>query len=183
MGPTFALASTLGLAAVVVAAAVVRGKPYSIFAAIVLGVHTLVSVTLAPRTPWLKLPYAYLQATVYVHYLSLVRPRLRPALHRFLVSIPASFFLAGTLLAFPWAILRGIGFHPWAQWLPYAVAFAGVLDSIFTREEEVDLALDGSRIEGLRRAPRGDGRTERPLRIVQITDPHLGPFMSVRHLR
>jgi len=183
MGETFALASTFGLAAVVVAAAIVRGKPYSIFAAVILGIHTLVSVTLAPRTPWLQLPYAYLQATVYVHYLSLVRPRLRPALHRFLVSIPASFFLAGTLLAFPWAILRGMGFHAWGQWLPYAVAFAGVLDSIFTREEEVNLALDGSRIEGLRRAPRGNGRTERPLRIVQITDPHLGPFMSVRHLR
>jgi predicted MPP superfamily phosphohydrolase len=183
MGPSFALASAFGLAAVVIAAAVVRGRPYSLFAAIVLGVHTLVSVALAPKTPWLQVVYAYLQATVYVHYLSLIRPRLRPGLHRFLISIPSSFFLAGTLLAFPWAIFRALGFHPWGQWLPYMVAFAGVLDSIFAREEEVNLTLDGALVEGLRRAPRGTGRTERPLRIVQITDPHLGPFMSVRRLR
>ena len=31
--------------------------------------------------------------------------------------------------------------------------------------------------------PSGNAREERPLRIVQITDPHLGPFMSVARLR
>jgi predicted MPP superfamily phosphohydrolase len=35
----------------------------------------------------------------------------------------------------------------------------------------------------LQRASLSGERVERPLRIVQITDPHLGPFMSVERLR
>ena len=183
MGQLFTLASSVGFAAVVAAAALVRGRPYAIFVGVLLGIHTLVSITLAPHFSWAWPAYAYLQATVYVHLLLLARPRLRPVVQRVLVSIPASFFLAGTLLAFPWAILYGLGFHPWAPWLPYAIALAGAVDSLAMREEEVDLVLDGAKVEGLRRAPRGSARSPRPLRIVQITDPHLGPFMSVRRLR
>ncbi len=80
-------------------------------------------------------------------------------------------------------MLSALGLHPWAPWLPYAVAIAGVADSLFVKEEEVNVVLDGASVEGLRRAPRGSARSVRPLRIVQITDPHLGPFMSVRRLR
>jgi hypothetical protein len=38
-------------------------------------------------------------------------------------------------------------------------------------------------VDGLRRHRAGNERDGRPLRIVQITDPHLGPFMSVARLR
>jgi predicted MPP superfamily phosphohydrolase len=183
MGSIFAVASTAGLALVVVTAALVRGRPFAIFVGVLLGIHTLVSIALAPHFSWAWPAYAYLQAAVYVHLLLLSRPRLRPLLQRLLVSIPASFFLAGTLLAFPWAILYGLGFHPWAPWLPYVVALAGVVDSLAMREEEVDLVLDGAAVQGLQRAARGSARSPRPLRIVQITDPHLGPFMSVSRLR
>jgi len=53
-----------------------------------------------------------------------------------------------------------------------------------SREEELDLVIGGS-AQGARVTPhpRGAVREERPLRIVQITDPHLGPFMSVARLR
>jgi len=183
MGLTFAVSSAVALAAVVAVAGVVRGRPYSIFVSVILGVHTLVSIALGRHLEWAWPAYAYLQASVYVHFLSLARPVLRPLWYRFLVSIPASFFLAGTLLGLPWAILYAIGLHPWAPWLPYVVALAGVVDSLFVRDEEVNLVLDGSVVDGLRRAARGTGRSPRPLRIVQITDPHLGPFMSVKRLR
>jgi predicted MPP superfamily phosphohydrolase len=99
------------------------------------------------------------------------------------VSIPASWFLAATFLAVPWAVLSAFGFHPALPWLPYMIALGGALDSVFSRSEVVDVVLDGKSVEGLRRAPRGTGRAERPLRVVQITDPHLGPFMSVGRLR
>jgi uncharacterized protein len=49
----------------------------------------------------------------------------------------------------------------------------------------VNIELDVSVSEDeavLRRSPPGDGRVERPLRIVQITDPHIGPFMSPSRL-
>jgi predicted MPP superfamily phosphohydrolase len=183
MGTSFAAASVFGLALVVVVAALVRGRPYAIFVAVILGVHTLIAIEQAPRFAWAWPLYAYLQGAVYVHFLSLARPRLRPFWYRAAISIPASFFAAGTLLGFPWAILSALGFHPWAPWLPYAVALAGVVDSLFVRDEEVDLVLDGAAIDGLRRAPRGSERSARPLRIVQITDPHLGPFMPVARLR
>jgi len=58
-----------------------------------------------------------------------------------------------------------------------------VLDSLFTKEEVVDITLDGQHVEGLQRRMHGTERAARPLRIVQITDPHLGPFMSVARLR
>lgn len=183
MGSIFTAASVFGLALVALVAAVVRGRPYAIFVAVILGVHTLIAVAQAPRFVWAWPLYAYLQAAVYVHFLSLARPRLRPLWYRAAVSIPASFFAAGTLLGFPWAILSALGFHPWAPFAPYVVALAGVVDSLFVRDEEVDLVLDGAAVDGLCRAPKGSGRSQRPLRIVQITDPHLGPFMSVARLR
>ncbi|HEX3594521.1 MAG TPA: metallophosphoesterase [Polyangiaceae bacterium] len=183
MGSSFTIASAVGFAVVVAAAAVVRGRPYVLFVSLILGVHTLVSIALAAHFSWAWPAVVYLQATVYVHFLSLARPRLRPFWYRSLVSIPGSFYLAGTLLGSPWALLFAFGFHPVAAWLPYALALAGVVDSLFMREEEVNLVLDGSSIDGLRRAARGSARSARPLRIVQITDPHLGPFMSVKRLR
>ncbi|HEX4337829.1 MAG TPA: metallophosphoesterase [Polyangiaceae bacterium] len=183
MGSTFAIASVAGLAAVVGAAAVIRGRPYVYFVAVILGVHTLVSIALAPRIAWAWPVFAYLQGTVYVHFLSLARPTLRPLWYRALVSIPGSFYLAGTLLGWPWALLFAIGLHPWGAWVPYALALVGVVDSLFVRDEEVNLVLDGAPVDGLRRAARGSARSAHPLRLVQITDPHLGPFMSVKRLR
>ncbi|MEO8800692.1 MAG: metallophosphoesterase, partial [Polyangiaceae bacterium] len=109
-----------------------------------------------------------------------------PLVYRVLVSWPASAFAAGTLLGLPWAILLALGFHPWAPWLPYLCALFGTVQSLTTRSEEVDLVVEGPagpRVEVLAPHPRGTSREARPLRIVQITDPHLGPFMSVARLK
>jgi uncharacterized protein len=181
--PWFAALSCLGFALVVTVARVVRGRLFATFVAVILGLHTLLSVALAPAFDWAFPLYAGLQATVYLHLLGLSRPRMRPVAYRLLVSIPASWFIAGTFLAMPWALLTAAGAPVWWPWLPYAIAAAGVLDSLFTREEVVDIALDGQHVEGLQRRAHGTERAARPLRIVQITDPHLGPFMSVARLR
>src|SRR5262249_41106689 len=45
------------------------------------------------------------------------------------------------------------------------------------------IALDGRPAPRLSRHALGSGRVDRPLRVVQITDPHLGPFMSEGRLR
>jgi predicted MPP superfamily phosphohydrolase len=102
------------------------------------------------------------------------------------VSWPASFFTAGTLLAIPWAVLTAVGLHPWAPWLPYAFAAVGMLQSLTTKREEIDLVISGPQgphAERFGPHPHGSAREERPLRIVQISDPHIGPFMSVARLR
>jgi len=100
------------------------------------------------------------------------------------VSIPASFFAAGSILALPWAVVAAFGVEPWGAWIPWALSGLGVLQSVWTREEEIDVALDGSVVEvdGVRRHPRGERGDGRPLRVVQITDPHIGPFMSPERL-
>jgi predicted MPP superfamily phosphohydrolase len=179
----FGAASAVGWAGVVVAAYVLRNRFYATFAGVVLGIHTLLSVALAPALAWAWPVFAALQLTVYVHFLGLTRARMRPRAYRWLVSVPASFFVAGTFLGLPWAVLRAFGVDLGWAWLPYAVALLGAIDTLFMREEVVDIVLDGTKVEGLCRTPRGTHRAERPLRLVQITDPHLGPFMSVARLR
>ncbi|HEY8947007.1 MAG TPA: metallophosphoesterase, partial [Polyangiaceae bacterium] len=95
-----------------------------------------------------------------------------------------AFFTAGTLLALPWAVLAAFGVALPAVWLPYALAALGVLESLATREEEVHLVVaDGQSVGGMQRHRAGAARVSRPLRLIQITDPHLGPFMSVERLR
>jgi predicted MPP superfamily phosphohydrolase len=183
MSAWFGLASTVAWAVVVATAYALRNRFYATFAAVVLGIHTLVSVALASYFAWAWPAYAALQLSVYVHFLGLTRARMRPGWYRWLISVPASYFVAGTFLAWPWALLHAVGFAPVWPWLPYAVALLGVVDTLLVREEVVDIVLDGTPVEGLRRTPRGSHRAERPLRIVQITDPHLGPFMPVARLR
>lgn len=184
----FTLVSLAALAAVVLAARVQRNAQYATFVGVMLGVFTLIAVALAPwvarASPWLGYAYAYLQGAVYLHFLLLARPRMRPLAYRAAVSVPASWFAAATMLAFPWAIAAALGLRPVGLWLPYAIGAVGLLDSLFGREEVVDVVLDGHAGDELRRvARRGRGGDARPLRIVQITDPHLGPFMSEQRLR
>jgi predicted MPP superfamily phosphohydrolase len=192
----FRLASVALWLAAVIAARVVRGRLYATFAGVLLGVHSLIALGIASRiaelvphglvlgVPW---PMLWLHLAVYLHFILLVRPRMRSIPFRALVSVPASFFLAGTLMAFPWAIAAAAGFAMPGIALPYAIALLGLIQSLFARDTEVDLVLSPEKIEGLRRH-RQDARVkahreERPLSIVQISDPHLGPFMSVDRLR
>jgi uncharacterized protein len=177
----FSVASLAGWA-LVVAAAAVRGRPYAAFVGALLGLHSLGAVALYPHAGPLGPPYAYLHVAVYAHFLLLARPRLRPLAYRLLVSGPAHYFVAATFLALPWAVAAAAGLTPRGLWAPYALALLGLLDSIGAREEVVELSLDGSAVAGLRRQGRGSARSARPLRVVQITDPHLGPLMSEARL-
>lgn len=178
----FALLTLAGWLLVVVVARLVRGRLYATFLGVMLGIHSLVAVGLAPHVGRLLPVFAVLHATVYVHFLMLARPRMRPLPYRLLISVPASFFVAGTFVAFPWAIL-GTFVHPWGLWIPYAGAAVGLLQSLFGHEAEVDVVVGDGDVASLAPHRPGEHRESRPLRLVQITDPHLGPFMSVARLR
>jgi predicted MPP superfamily phosphohydrolase len=179
----FPWASLGGAALVVLLALVVRGRLYATFVGVLLTVHTLVSVALA-RFAGPALPLvAYLQATVYLHFAMLARARMRPVWYRGLVSLPASWFAAGTFLALPWAIVSAFGVYPWGFFVPYVVASIGLVQSLRHRFEEIDVTLDDEHEPELKRRRLGSARVERPLRVAQITDPHLGPFMSETRLR
>src|SRR5690606_4519963 len=90
----------------------------------------------------------------------------------------------GTLLAWPWAVAAALGLTPHGAFVPYVLAAVGIFQSLVTREEAIDVVVaDGEHVDGLRRHVPALRRVERPLKVVQLTDPHLGPFMSVERLR
>jgi len=159
-----------------------RGPQYGWFLAVLLGIHTLAALGILGLAGPFWPVALYLHLSVYLHFALLVRPTLRGPLYRTLVSVPGSWFFAAVFLAVPWSIARGLGFSPWLPWLPYAVALLGLIDSLWAAETERDLWLDRVAVPTLRRHAAKGPRDARPLRVVQITDPHLGPFMSVATL-
>ncbi len=179
----FAIGTLVGWASLLASAAILRGWPYSIFAGVVIGVYSLSAVGMAPLLGSAQPIAAVLHVLVYLHFFALLRPAMRPPVWRWLVSYPASYFAAATLLGLPWAVAHALGFHPWVPWLPFAAAFGGFVQSLSSRREEVDLTLGGEMVERLQPYPHGSPSAQRPLRVVQISDPHLGPFMSVARLR
>ncbi|MGK4006267.1 metallophosphoesterase [Sorangium sp. So ce1036] len=182
----FRVASVLAWLAVVATARARRGRLYAQFVGVLLGIHTLSACAVFRHVGPLAPAFAYLHAAVYLHFFLLSRPRMRPLAYRALVSIPASFFVAAVFLSFPWAIAGALGATPYGLWVPFALAGVGTLQSLTARREEVELVVDRAHVEGLRRHPlprEEPPGPRRPLRIVQITDPHLGPFMSVERLR
>ena len=164
-------------------AAVVRGRLYATFIGVMLGIHTLLSTAMAPLFGPALPVYAFFQAAVYLHFALLAVPRMRPLWYRALVSVPASYFAAATFLALPWAVAKGFGLTPYGWFVPYLLAVLGVAQSLRHRFEETDITLDGRPAPSLARHSLGSERRDRPLRLVQITDPHLGPFMSEARLR
>ena len=179
---SFVLASLMGWAAVV-ALALMRSRSYAIFRGITLGLQVLFAAALVHRFQGVLPLVYYLQATVFVQSLGLIRPRMRSLAYRALISVPGAFFAAGTLLALPWVVARALGFDLPGVWVPYAAAGVGVLQSLWSREETRDIVVaDRQVVPTLARHASGAARVQRPLRLVQITDPHLGPFMSVERL-
>lgn len=171
----------------VLVAAWLRTRAFAMFVGVLVGIYALIAVAMAKAFVPILPVFATLHVTVFVNFIALTRPRMRPLVYRLLVSWPASFFAAGTLLALPWALAFAAGFAlPW-PWLPYALATLGMVQSLTTKRETIDLSLanrddPSAQVAVLAPHPRGKGRVERPLRIVQISDPHIGPFMSVARL-
>jgi predicted MPP superfamily phosphohydrolase len=180
----FALASWAAWLVVVAAGWGLRSRAYAIYRGVTLGLQVLISSALLPYFARALPLFAYLQAAVFVSSLVLIRPKLRGLPYRALVSIPAAFFGAGTLLAWPWAIVAAFGVTPHGAFLPYLLAGIGIVQSLVAREEAIDVVVaDGENVEGLKRHAPSALRVARPLKVLQITDPHLGPFMSVARLR
>ena len=191
----------------------VRGRRYAIFAAVVLAfalpgtvlVHArLLAAVPAEIGAWLSLGFVYFLLAAGVHMASLVTPRLRSGAFRWLVSIPGQVcvgagFFAGVwllvllpvrvslLLAGADSLLAGMR---WLDLLPFGVAMVSLITSTRPVQEivRISLAKEGPEtvsrvpVERYRRRPPAP-LANRPLRIVQITDPHLGPWQPIEKLR
>jgi predicted MPP superfamily phosphohydrolase len=182
MSPFF-VATAAATVIVVVLAATLRSKSYALFRAFGLTLHTLVASALWPHVGVLWPLFLYGHASLFLRSLMLVRPRMRPAWYCWTVSIPSAFFGAGTALSLPWAIAFELGYAPRGWWAGYVLAAIGCAQSLSGRRDEPHVVVaDGAHVPGLRRHRGPKPESERPLRLVQITDPHLGPFMSVARL-
>jgi len=207
--PTLALG--LGLA-IPLWAARARGRTYAIFVAVILALSFPAGVVLGMRLqawagPWLGAAigwaFAYALAVTGIHFASLVRARLRTRAFRWAVSVPAQAFVALGALSLPfllalfplrlgfWAAGAGrvLAALHWLDLVPLAVIGASVATSLRPRREIVRVTLGGEEPDSLTRLPverRGWGEAHpeprRPLRIVQITDPHLGPWAPIHRL-
>jgi predicted MPP superfamily phosphohydrolase len=176
--------------ALVVACAFTRRLAYGLLVMLELSFPILVGNALRGWWEWFDPLILYLQCAICLHVAYLiVRPSLRSKAFRALVSIPGLWFSASSFLALPWGLAAALGYEPVLVWLPFVLCVLGVVQTLVTRREVVDIRLDGAVVDGLRRHPVAldrRGRSPgagRPIRIVQITDPHLGPFMSVARLR
>jgi hypothetical protein len=191
-------------------AARTRGRPYAIFAAVILLFSFPANLVLSARLaklagPWAPLvgwSFVALMLTSGLHFVSLVRARLRQRWVRWGVSVPgmafialgamSTFFLLGLLplrgalwLADAHAALAALR---WLDLLPVAAVIASIATSLRPRREFVRVRLGGDGPDGFARMPHERRRRRlppleaRPLRIVQITDPHIGPWQPVHRL-
>ena len=175
----------LGTLATVAAVALRRGSGFATFAGVLLSLHALIAWGL--WSVWAEaglLPVIVAaQLSIYVHMVALTMPALRPLWWRMLVSWPSQWFVASMFLAIPWSIAAAVTGSAPGWWVAFVVGLVGVIQSLRNPRRDIDLVLDGTAVPGLSRRAHGEARVDRPLRVVQITDPHLGPFMSVERLR
>jgi predicted MPP superfamily phosphohydrolase len=156
--------------------------------------------------PFLGAAFLWGMIAAGLHLGSLVTARLRSPAFRYGVSIPGMVFVAAGALSGAWLlalvplrlVLDGLGISVgmaalrWLDLLPFVVAFASVATSLRPKDEIVRVVPSAASPSAVTRLPverYRSGRREppplesRPLRIVQIADPHLGPWQPVAKLR
>jgi predicted MPP superfamily phosphohydrolase len=153
--------------------------------------------------------FAYGIVATAAHLVSLVRARLRSHTFRLAISLPGMAFLAAGALAGPFLLAllplrlaldfagmeRALAALRWLDLVPLAVAALSLSTSLRLVEEVVRIPmaqavraahaperLERTALQRYRRRPP-EPLAARPLRIVQIADPHLGPFQPVHRLR
>jgi len=194
-------------------AAWARGRLYATFTGVLLSFALPAALILHARlrvmlpVDWvslLDLVFAYSMAASGIQFAHLVNARMRSSAFRWLISVPGQTFLGAGLLAGPWLLLLFpfrllFGALGWEEVLgawtvleavPLFISIASIMTSVTARPETVRFQLTNEGPSKMQRMPVERHRkdqpaplSERPLRIVQLTDTHLGPWQSVARLR
>jgi len=157
--------------------------------------------------PVLQVAFFWGMLAAGLHLGSLVTAQLRTPTFRWGISIPGMVFIAAGALSGVWALAVvplqlacdalgipvGSAVLRWLDLAPFVVAVASVATSLRPAAEIVRVVVPSDASPPVvTRLPIERYRTgravppplaRRPLRIVQITDPHLGPWQSVNQLR
>ncbi len=189
-----------------------RGRTYAIFALVLVAFSFPGGLVLAAETPahvpepaqaFVGWAFVYGFLATGAHFASLVRARLRPTWFRWGISIPGMSFLAMGAIAGPWLLLvlplrwlsELVGWQAAAAvlsvlvLLPLLVVAFSIRTSLGARRELVRIDLDDDHHPEHRRLPverlRQDAppRGDRPLRLAQIADPHLGPWQPIHRFQ
>ena len=166
-----------------------RSRLFGIFLAIVLFLPLIGGNALRPASPFMASCVMAGQLACATHFASLaLYPKMRPLRFRALVSIPGLCWAAFCLLAWPWMLTSLLGWGVPFVGVPVLLVVFGCYQTLVTKEEELSLDLRSiERLSELQRCPlnteKRDINDGRCLRLIQITDPHLGPFMSVKRLK
>ena len=205
------LAAAIGVG-VPLFAAKARGRTYAMFALVLVTISFPAGVVLATRLidlvgpragAFLGWAFVYGLLATGIHMASLVRARLRGRWVRYAVSMPGMAMLALGALALPFLLVLAPvrGLLGWggneaalatlahADWLPVVAIVHALYTSFGARREfvRIDLA-SGVSPDAVTRVPVERSRVafaespRRPLRIVQITDPHIGAWQPVHRL-
>jgi len=135
--------------------------------------------------------FYWVMRIIYVIYLlSLGSAKMRNWYFRWLICIPGNLYFGIILLdifilpALPY-IKNEIG-STILYCIPVIIAYAGVFQAAFTHKfEQVNMIFDDKyyhKLQRLAKLPDHLDNTQ-PLRIMQITDTHLGAFMPISRLR
>jgi hypothetical protein len=203
----------LTLAGIPTYAWIVRGRSYAVFATVILalsmpglliGHARLLSWASPQLAPWITAVHCAAVASAGVHLAHLVRARLRGRLFRWGISVPGQTTIAAGFMLGVWlllllpvrAALSLLGADAlldamrWLDIAPLLVAAFSVLTSTRPTMEHVRVQLSSDGPQEVTRVPVERSRRRapatsdiRPLRIVQISDPHLGPWQSISSLQ
>jgi predicted MPP superfamily phosphohydrolase len=191
----------------------VRGRRYAIFSAVVLVLSVPGALAMHARLieyagpmlrPLLEVGFLLSLGAMALHLSSLVTPRLRSAPFRLLISLPGQATLAAGAFSAVWLlalapIRGGLFLLGWdgalhglrlLDWVPFALACASLITSSRPVEELVRIVVANDGPDEVKRVPIERYRRRppaplesRPLRLVQVTDLHLGPWQPIRKLR
>jgi predicted MPP superfamily phosphohydrolase len=190
-----------------------RGRMYATFSAVILlfslpgaAVVEAWITAVAPTglAPWIAAAFAYSVMAAGIHLGSLSIPKLRSRAFRALISVPGQIYVAAGMMCGPWLLILlpfyalcalldlplGVTLLGWLSALPFALGWTSIVTSYRPTYEVVRFALERDGPDAFQRLPVTRHRgleaaplVDRPLRIVQITDPHLGPWQSVDALQ
>lgn len=194
-------------------AAIQRGRTFAIFSAVTFGIALVGGCVVHARLPdWLPsslqpavdVLFLYGITAAAIHYAHLVRARLRGPLFRVGISSPGQAFVAASFMAAFWLLALLVVRAPFwlfdahgvlavlapLDLLPYAVCLIALARSSRPVRELVRVRRSAEEPASLKRLPVERYRRAlpeplptRPLRLVQISDPHLGPWQPVERLR
>jgi len=147
-----------------------------------------------------KIPYFYLHLCCLIQFISLSFCAMRPRLYLYLISYPCSIFFSSNIYSLPFLSLMALWNSPVPQIIFSVIlflCFIGLYQTLLTRAapsyiiEDVCLRSETSthdsnkvkKVEATGPQEEEGADFKTPLRIIQITDPHLGPMMSIDRLK